>query len=302
MGAAKNAVEHMKFDLALVTTYLPILSLCSRATVLVCTLYLLRDSLLLPPTTILMVAACLVFLDSWHFQHSVFDHTCGHLFLCALAVLTQQTSASNCMENVHVLRLIIDFVWCLLASFELCSSIWNLRIKLSMLLKVLIVQCMAVAHVMFSCGINSHYSILETLLRVVLYYVMTAVVILSGPYLAGADKTHYRVSVPLVCCQLLFVHIFSLLANILVLVVVHTRFVCAGVQATDKTDEEQAMGVAIHQQASISNIANISSISSISSKSSKSSITQAMHDSSENGEQKQLLAMLLAAKKQNNLC
>jgi len=112
----------MKFDLALVTTYLPILSLCSRATVLVCTLYLLRDLLLL-------------------------------------------------------------------ASFELCSSIWNLRIKLSMFLKVLIVQCMAVTHITFACGSNSNYTIAEMLLRVILYYVITAVVILSGPYLVGADKT-----------------------------------------------------------------------------------------------------------------
>ena len=176
-----------------------------------------------------------------------------------------------------------------------------------MLLKVLIVQCMAIAHIMFACGINSHYSILETLLRVVLYYVMTAVVILSGPYLAGADKTHYRVSVPLVCSQLLFVHIYSLLANILVFVVVHTRFVCTGVtgvQATDddyKIDEEQALGAAFHQPASMSNKTNKSNKSSIPSIPSIPSITQTMHDSSENGEQKQLLAMLLAAKKQNNL-
>lgn len=274
MGTA----EHMKFDLALVTTYLPILSLCSRATALVCTLYLLRDSLNLPNTTLLMVAACVVFLDCWHFQHSVFDHTSGHLFLCALAILTQQNNTSVCLENMHMLSLIIDFVWCLLASFELCSSIWNLRIKLSMLLKVLIVQCMAVAHITFACGSNSNYTIAEMLLRVILYYVITAVVILSGPYLAGADKTHYRVSVPLVCSQLLFVHIFSLLANILVFVAVHTRIVCAGLQSTEKTDEENVV-----------------------TRGTASNITQAMHDSSETGEQKQLLAMLLAAKKENNV-
>ena len=257
-----GAVDHMKFDLALVTTYLPIVSLCSRATILVCTLYFLRDSLQLPLTTCLMLAACLVFLDCWHFQHSVFDHTSGHLFLCALAILTQQNTISICTENMHMLSLIIDFVWCLFASFELCSCIWNLRIKLSMLLKVLIVQGMAMTHTIFACGSNSNYSIVEMLLRVVLYYVITAVVILSGPYLAGADKTHYRVSVPLVCAQLLFVHIFSLLANISVFVAVHMRIVCAGLKSTEKMDEEKAVP-----------------------RVSPSSITQAMHDTSDTGEQ-----------------
>ena len=84
-----GAVDHMKFDLALVTTYLPIVSLCSRATILVCTLYFLRDSLQLPLTTNLMLAACLVFLD-WLIKHkSVFTKmtvgsivgTCSHIRL-----------------------------------------------------------------------------------------------------------------------------------------------------------------------------------------------------------------------------
>ena len=147
-----------------------------------------------------------------------------------------------------------------------------------MLLKVLIVQGMAMTHTIFACGSNSNYSIVEMLLRVVLYYVITAVVILSGPYLAGADKTHYRVSVPLVCAQLLFVHIFSLLANISVFVAVHMRIVCAGLKSTEKMDEEKAVP-----------------------RVSPSSITQAMHDTSDTGEQKQLLAMLLAAKKEHNV-
>ena len=83
---------------------------------------------------------------------------------------------------------------------------------------------------------------------------------------------------PLVCSQLLFVHIFSLLANIVVFVAVHTRIVCAGLQSTEKMDEEKAA-----------------------TRVAPSSITQAMHDTSETGEQKQLLAMLLAAKKENNV-
>ena len=76
-------------DFALVTTYLPIVGLALRASLLVSALYWSMYTVRMPFASVLMLSASVVYVDSI-FMRSQLDKEAGHLSLCALAVLTQQ--------------------------------------------------------------------------------------------------------------------------------------------------------------------------------------------------------------------
>ena len=131
-----GGVENMKFDFSLVSTYLPIISLCFRASLMVGLTYTCRDILSLPAPTVLMLTACLLFLDAWLNRNNVFDVTCGHLYICALALMTQPKEVEPCADSVQIVLWLLDFTWCLLSSFEICCTAWDLRLKVHVVIKV----------------------------------------------------------------------------------------------------------------------------------------------------------------------
>ena len=104
--------ENLKFDFTLVTTYLPIVSLCTRASFLVIILYFLMESLHIPFSCTLMITACLIFLDTWLNRQNIFDSACGHLYLCALAIVTQPQKIVVCTDTVQLVSWVVDLIWC----------------------------------------------------------------------------------------------------------------------------------------------------------------------------------------------
>ena len=109
--ADMGGADTMKFDFSLVTTYLPIVSLCARACVLVVVLYVAMHTIRLPFSAVLMLAACIVFLDVWWSRQSLFDMTCGYLLLCALAITTRPQQVLACSDSVQIALWVVDFVW-----------------------------------------------------------------------------------------------------------------------------------------------------------------------------------------------
>ena len=213
----------MKFDFSLVTTYLPILSLCFRAGCLVALIYTSKDILSMPGPTLLMLTACLLFLDAWLNRNNVFDATCGHLYICGLALMTQPTKIEVCSDSVQVALWLIDLIWCLLSSFEICCIAWDIRLKIHIIVKVFMVQALGIAHVLFQCGPSAKVTALEMVLRVLVYYLLASIVILSAPFMKGLDWNHFKIWVPMVCMHFLFAHMYPLIANALVFTVIHIR-------------------------------------------------------------------------------
>lgn len=234
--------DNMRFDFSLVTTYLPILFLCFRAGVLVIVLYTLLYTFALPVTAVLMIAACIVATDAFHNRLNVYDTTCGHLCLCALAVLTQQHKAIHCYEGAQIAIWIVDFAWCLYASFEVSAVVLDLRIRSSLLLRVFIVQAFAITHVVLSCQHHGHVSILEMLMRVVLFYVLQAVIMLSAPFVPNMersqDRTQYQMSIPVICMQILFAHLYPVAGNVVLFVILHTRLLYSALRDTNEVSNE----------------------------------------------------------------
>ena len=90
-------------DFALVATYLPILSLTLRATLLVSFMFWCMDSAQLHFAGILALSASIVYLDSLVFRTQM-DTAAGHLCLCGLAVLSQKHS-QQCSDTGSLMLL-----------------------------------------------------------------------------------------------------------------------------------------------------------------------------------------------------
>lgn len=215
--------EAMLHDFALVTTYLPILGLTLRAALLVSFVYWCMHSAALSFPGVIMLTASIVYLDSM-LMRSHTDMASGHLCLCALAVLTQQ-SARPCSDGGMLAMMGIDLVWSTLVSAEMVGNISGVRMHLPPHSKALIACAFASAHVLVGC---SSIAFFEMLMRAVLFYVLCAIVILCAPFVppsAQPGSERSACSVLHLCAPVLFVHLYPTIASVLVVVGSHTRLI-----------------------------------------------------------------------------
>ena len=290
----------MKFDFSLVTTYLPILSLCFRASLMVALIYTSKDILSLPAPTLIMLTACLLFLDAWLNRNNVFDVTCGHLYICALALMIQPTEIEPCPDGVQIALWLVDFAWCLVSSFEVCCCAWDIRLSIHIIIKVLLVQVLGIAHVLLSCGSGAQVIALEMLLRVLVYYMLASIVILSGPFMKGLNWKHFKIWVPMVCMHFLFAHVYPLIANVFVFTIIHIKVLYVAFKLQDGRESKDD----IEEGSSSGNSSNKSTSSTALSKQSAQLGTLATQEGKkvhDVGQHKELLAMLQAAKAANNI-
>jgi hypothetical protein len=218
--------EAMLHDFALVTTYLPILGLTLRAALLVSFVYWCMYSVALTFPGVIMLTASIVYLDSM-LMRSHTDMASGHLCLCALAVLTQQ-SARQCSDGGMLAMMIIDLVWSTLVSADMVGSIIGVRVHLSPQSKALLACAFASAHVLVGC---SSIAFFEMLMRAVLFYVLCAIVILCAPFvpLAHSGSERSACSVLHLCAPVLFVHLYPTIASVLVVVGSHARLIYSSI-------------------------------------------------------------------------
>jgi len=213
--------EAMLHDFALVTTYLPIFGLTLRAALLVSFVYWCMYSAAMSFPGVIMLTTSIVYLDSLCMRSHT-DMASGHLCLCALAVLTQQ-SARQCGDGGMLTMMVIDLVWSTLVSAEMVGSISGVRVHLPPHSKAVLACAFASAHVLVGC---SSIAFFEMLMRAVLFYVLCAIVILCAPFVPPSAHSE-RGAVLLLCAPVLFVHLYPTIASVLVLVGAHARLIYA---------------------------------------------------------------------------
>lgn len=218
----ERGCEATLHDFALVTTYLPILGLTLRASLLVSVMYWSMYTAHVSFPAVIMLSASIVYLDSLALQ-SQLDKACGHLCLVALAVLTQQ-HGRLCSDAETVVLWVSDLLWSVCSSAEVVSVVTTLRSNVPSHIKVLIGCAFASTHVLFNC---SAMSMFEMLSRAVLFYVLCSLMILCSPFAPPADRS--TCSVLHLCAPVMFVHVYPTLASVLVIVGTHARLVYSSV-------------------------------------------------------------------------
>ena len=154
-------------DFALVATYLPILSLTFRATLLVSFMFWCMDSAQLHFAGILALSASIVYLDSLVFRTQM-DTAAGHLCLCGLAVLSQKHS-QQCIDTGRLMLLLLDILWSTMASAEVIGSVRGSHTPLPVLGKAAFGCCCMSAHVILAC---SSMGLAEQIVRAVVFAVL----------------------------------------------------------------------------------------------------------------------------------
>ena len=210
-----EAVFH---DFALVTTYLPIIGLTLRASLLVSAMYWLMYTLHVAFPVVMMLTASIVYIDSL-FLRSHLEEASGHLCLAALAVLTQQHSR-ECSDAGTVALWVCDLIWSACTSAEAIGRVSMLRAPIPSYVKIFTICAFASMHVLLSC---TSVSMLEMLVRAVLFYVLCSLMILCAPFAPPPDRN--SCSVLHICAPVLFVHVYPTLASVLLLVGAHARLV-----------------------------------------------------------------------------
>ena len=209
-------------DFALVTTYLPIVGLALRASLLVSALYWSMYTVRMPFASVLMLSASVVYVDSI-FMRSQLDKEAGHLSLCALAVLTQQ-HARQCTDAMSVALCINDLMWSVFASVEVVGHVSTLRTPTSANVKTLIACAFASLHAVLDCFAMDMPQMLS---RAVLFYVLCSLVMLCSPFAPKSDRS--SCSVLLLCAPVLFVHVYPAVASVVAIVGLHARLVYVSV-------------------------------------------------------------------------
>ncbi len=173
-----------------------------------------------------MVCASIVYVDAMLLT-SHLDKACGHLSLVALSVLTQQNTR-ECSDASVVALLVCDLLWSVCTSAEACNAVSSLRVHVPSTVKVLAACTFACAHVFLACV---PASMLEMLVRAVLFYVLCSLVVLCAPFAPAHDRS--TLGVLLMCAPVLFVHAYLAVAGVLLLVGIHTRLIYNSVRSAD---------------------------------------------------------------------
>ena len=210
--------ESLMHDFALVATYLPILSLTLRATLLVSFMFWCMDSAQLHFAGILALSASIVYLDSLVFRTQM-DTAAGHLCLCGLAVLSQKHS-QQCSDTGRLMLLLLDILWSTMASAEVIGSVRGTHTPLPVLGKAAFGCCCMSAHVILAC---SSMGLAEQIVRAVVFYLLCSLVMLCIPFAPAADRCCWFVLH--LCAPVLFVHAYPTVASVLVVVGSNARLV-----------------------------------------------------------------------------
>jgi len=221
--------DNTLYDFTLVWTYLPVLIIILRSGVLLAIMYWWVFTINLPQHGVLMLCASLVYIDSLLMHNNHFDRSCGHLCACALAVLTQHGAAvaRNSSPTEEVVLMACDLLWSACAGAEVLARTTGLSVSLSQLSKVVVCCMFASTRVMFS---YSSMSLLQSIFRSALYYVLCSLLILCTPLVRqqerGASLSSFQSSsVVYMCVHVLFVHLYAVIASVLVIVGIHARLI-----------------------------------------------------------------------------
>ena len=224
--------EETQYDLTLVTTYLPCVVLCVRACVLVCAVYAVRAYL--DPQVVLMLVCCCVYLDAWTFRRNAFDRTCGHLCVCAIAVLVQSHRCTHTLfgsEYSSLLLWICDLVWGVLSAFDVVGAILGVRVHISLSIKILMLSALATTHTHLQC-VGAYLP--DMLSRTLLYFLLCAMLIFCGPMTPNFDRNAHNNNVLHVLSHLFFVHAYIVLGSILVITGMHGHLIYTKLRQTGK--------------------------------------------------------------------
>ena len=232
------------YDFLLVTTYIPVISLCIRAIGFIFIINWLTVTLWLPWHVVVIFGACVVYIDACTMTSYSMDRTCGYLCMCALAVLAQPNAhlPTSCTGGTAMFVTGQNFVWSFLSTFEIISCVSGVHVRLPFLAKVVTVSIMALLHASGAC---TRPGVLEMMCRAVVFYVMCAIAMMSFKFtrVPEHERKNFVAMIPHSFAHLFFVHLYAVLASVLFVVVVVTRLVVQNSQsipADAPRDEEQA--------------------------------------------------------------
>jgi hypothetical protein len=228
------------YDFLLVTTYVPVISLCVRAVGFIFLINWLVLKLWLPWHVVVVFTASFVYVDAWTVASHSLDRTCGYLCVCALAVLAQPAQAGKtCTEGASLFLWCENFIWSFISTFEVISCVSGMRVALPSIAKVLIGSVLALLHAWGACG---HPGVLEMMCRAVVFYVMCAVAVmcLKFTHVREIERKNYMTMIPHAYTHVFFVHLYAMVASILFVLGVYVRLVVKSTQSAPGADIEQA--------------------------------------------------------------
>lgn len=213
-----------KYDLTLVTTYLPIFGLCVRSCVFTTIYFVCMHTIFLPHDITLAIVVVLVYMDGWYAQNLFFDKHCGYLIPIALHLIIQTNTHCN-VESVNLMQLVSDSLWSLLCVFQIIITLFNMPVEMPLMAKIILNGICFVLHVVVEC---QELTFFENIIRGCLFYICNAMLILFLPFFDNVDKHHnsnYHVSCLHKTFHLLFIHNYTLICSCFVIVAIHVYFV-----------------------------------------------------------------------------
>jgi hypothetical protein len=246
-------------DLLLVTTYVPVLTLCARATLLVLAVHWLVHGLASPPHVVAAAAAAAAYVDALAAAPAVgaVDAVSGFLAPVAFALVAQPARAA-CAPTpfspepalaapalaapapeppafdappaaraapapAAAFRWIADFLWSFAATSDVAAGAAGLRVPAPPALKLFAAVAFALVHVALACA---PLPALEMALRAVLFYTQCAVCTLCARFTLARDaERRAHAAHAHAALHLLFVHSYAALAGFLIVLGVHVRFI-----------------------------------------------------------------------------
>jgi len=226
------------YDFLLVTTYVPVISLCVRAIGFIFLINWLTLKLWLPWHVVVVFTASVVYVDAWTMASHSLDRTCGYLCVCALAVLAQPHAAGKhaCTEGASLFLWCENFIWSFLSTFEVISCVSGMRVALPSIAKVLIGSVLALLHAWGTCG---RPGVLEMMCRAVVFYVMCAVALMCSKFthVREIERKNYMTMIPHAYTHVFFVHLYAMVASILFVLGVYVRLVVQSTQSAPGADK-----------------------------------------------------------------
>lgn len=213
--------EHTVHDFALVSTYLPLVLLVARGSLCVVAMHWIA-AFSLSVQALTMITTCAVYIDSIVMRHNNFDRACGHLGMCALAVLTQLQTQEPCSNSQTLFITVLDLVWSASAGVEVILRTTGSKMQAQQTLKTLTCCVFACVRVSMSCN---DVNCLHAILRTVLYYVLCALMLLCSVFWPLPDRHLQFSSIVYVCAHVLFVHLYAVVASVAVMAAIHARLV-----------------------------------------------------------------------------
>jgi hypothetical protein len=212
------------FDLNLVRSYLPLLVLMLRSTVLVCVTLALAP--LLGDHCIFALLCVVVYFDAVTFWRDSLNRAAGFLMPSAFVVYVNLRGAepwpvdTRCLRTVQVIPYwAADVAWAASSSVVFVSLCMRVPLRLRMVYVAVTWSFMALTHILLGC--LRAYSPPELVSRLVLYYISCAFFFLSSMVLPGTDRNAHTFTVVHVNMHVLFVEAYVLAVSVCISVVAY---------------------------------------------------------------------------------